>query len=63
MINDNDLVPTDGDAVDGFSDDADGTVGAADPGTKSKLEPLSPEERAKEEAEIRADGGEEDLKR
>lgn len=49
--------------VDGFSDTTDGSVGIPDPGTEPKLAPLSAEERAKEEAEIRANGGAADLKK
>ncbi len=49
--------------VDGFSDNAEGTVGIPDPGTEPKLKPFSAEERAKEEAEIRANGGAADLKK
>jgi hypothetical protein len=55
--------PTSAETVDGFSDNAAGTVGTADPGTHAPLQPLSADERAKEEAEIRADGGAEDLKK
>jgi len=60
---DQDQPTTNADAVDGFSDNQTGTVGTADPGTHAKLEPLGADERAKEEAEIRADGGDEDLKK
>ena len=50
--------------VDGYSDaQGETNVGIPDPGTHSPLKPMSPEERAAAEKEIRADGGEEDLKK
>lgn len=61
-MKDFELAPTDQDVVDGYSDDQDGTVSQPDPG-ESKMKPMDADERAKAEAEIRADGGDEDLKK
>jgi len=54
-----DTFQTDGDAVDGYSDSENGEVSSPDPGTEFKNEPLSPEERAREEQEIKEEEKEE----
>jgi len=48
------MIPTDETTVDGFSDDADGTVGEPDPGRPAGAPPpLSPEEYARLQKEAR----------
>lgn len=63
-MNENNNRPTDDAAVDGFSDtEGSTTVGSPDPGSEGALEPLSPEERARLEKEIREGDGADDLKK